>query len=210
MASRVVCISATDGAGAEQVGRVVARALGFRLVDEHVIVSAAERAGISPAAVAEVERRKSFVARMLDDIGPATTAAAVSMGGFAAPIDDGVPPSDELRALIRAAIEDVAEEGDAVIVAHAASIALSQRDGALRVLITASPELRERRLAQARGVDDGDARKLLRKVDANRADYLKRFYGVSEETPTLYDLVVSTDRLTPEQAAALVVHAARA
>jgi cytidylate kinase len=131
------------------------------------------------------------------------------MGGFVAPMDDGVPASDELRALIRAAIEDVAEEGDAVIVAHAASIALAQREGALRVWITASPNLRQARIAQTRDLTSDDAKKLLRKVDANRADYLKRFYGVSEELPTHYDLVLSTDRLTPEQAAEIIVQAAR-
>jgi cytidylate kinase len=210
MAARVVCISAADGAGAEQVGALVAGELGFKLVDEHVIARAADRAGVEPATMAEVERRKSFVGRMLEELAPSTTAAAVSMGAFAAPLDHGIPPSDELRALIRAAIEDVAEEGDVVIVAHAASVALAQRDGALRVLVTASPEVREQRLADARGIDGGDARKLLRKVDANRADYLKRFYGVSEELPTHYDVVLSTDRLDAEQAAQLVVHAARA
>lgn len=208
MTARVVCISAADGAGAEEVGRLVAGELGFRLVDEHVIARAADRAGVEPSTVAEVERRKSFVARMLEDLAPSATAAAVGMGAFPAPLDD-VPASDELRAFIRAAIEDVAEEGDAVIVAHAASVALAGRDGALRVLVTASPEVREQRLAAAQGLADGDARKLLRKADANRADYLKRFYGVGEELPTHYDVVLSTDRITPEQAARLVVHAAR-
>jgi len=43
-----------------------------------------------------------------------------------------------------------------------------------------------------------------------RASYLQRFYGVSAERPSHYDLVVNTDRLTPERAAALVVEAATA
>ena len=40
--------------------------------------------------------------------------------------------------------------------------------------------------------------------DAARADYLERFYGVEPELPTHYDLVVNTDVLTVEQAAAAI------
>ena len=40
------------------------------------------------------------------------------------------------------------------------------------------------------------------------ADYIKRFYGISSELPTHYDLVVNTDRLAPQAAARLIVHAA--
>jgi cytidylate kinase len=209
MPSRVVCISSSDGAGAEAVGRAVARALGFRLVDEHVVAHAAQTAGVPLSTIAGVERRKSFVARLIEDHGPTTSAAAVAMGGIAIPLEDGPPPTDELRSFIRAAIEDIAAEGDVVIVAHAASHALADGAATLRVLVTASPATRQGRLAQARGIEDGEAGRLLRKVDANRADYLKRFYGVGEELPTHYDLVLSTDRLTPEQAADIVVHAAR-
>ena len=43
--------------------------------------------------------------------------------------------------------------------------------------------------------------------DAARRDYLKRFYGVDEESPTHYDLVINTDVLSVEQAADVVSQA---
>jgi cytidylate kinase len=48
----------------------------------------------------------------------------------------------------------------------------------------------------------------MKESDAARADYLKRFYGVAHELPTHYDLVVNTDRLSSDQAASLLAHAA--
>ena len=54
-----------------------------------------------------------------------------------------------------------------------------------------------------------DGAKLLASGDANRADYLKRFYGVSRELPAHYDIALNTDRVSPEDAAALVLSAAR-
>jgi cytidylate kinase len=96
-----------------------------------------------------------------------------------------------------------------VIVAHAASLALGDRDDVLRVLITASSETRARRLAEAGDIDEAEAKKVVARGDANRADYLKRFYGTSAELPTHYDLVINTDRVTLEDAASLILSAAR-
>ena len=78
----------------------------------------------------------------------------------------------------------------------------------LRVLVTASPETRARRLSEARGLDLEDARKTIKDADSARADYLRRFYGVEVELRTHYDLVVNTDTLSVEQAVGLVAHAA--
>ena len=44
--------------------------------------------------------------------------------------------------------------------------------------------------------------------DRNRADYLKRFYRVTEQ-PIHYDLVVNTDTLTTDEAADVIAQAAR-
>ena len=102
-----------------------------------------------------------------------------------------------------------AEEGNAVIVAHAASLALASRADVLRVLITASPETRARRLAEGAEHRRGGGRAAGRPGDANRADYLKRFYGVAKELPTHYDIVVNTDHVAPEDASASILSAAR-
>ena len=87
-------------------------------------------------------------------------------------------------------------------------MALGGRDGVLRVLVTASPETRARRVGDAAGLDERQAGRMVKDADAARADYLKRFYKVERELPTHYDLVVNTDVLGEEQAASLVVHAA--
>ena len=73
--------------------------------------------------------------------------------------------------------------------------------------MTASLPTRQRRLAASLQVDDKEASRLIKRSDAGRADYIKRFYGVGAEQPTQYDLVVNTDRIAPEDAARLVVEA---
>lgn len=205
---RVVCISAVDGARGEEVAPAVARELGFRLVDEEIVRNAAKEAGVDAAQVAEVEKRRSLAIRLLDSLGTNTSLSTFAMAGYV-PAQEG-PAESDLRGLIRTAIEELAQRGEAVIVAHAASMALGDRGDVLKVLLTASDAARRRTLAEQRGLDDKAARKEVERGDANRADYLKRFYGISHESPADYDLVLNTDRLGPEGAVRLVVQAAGA
>lgn len=74
-----------------------------------------------------------------------------------------------------------------MIVAHAALVALAERDDVLLVLVTASPETRRRRLAEAHRLDEKESAKALGQADAGRADYLERFHGIGTELPTHYD-----------------------
>jgi cytidylate kinase len=93
-----------------------------------------------------------------------------------------------------------------VIVAHAASHVLGGRPDVLRILVTASPRVRAKRLAGLTGVDDGEA--AVREAEKARADYLRRFHEVKQELPTHYDLVVNTDMLSVDAAAAVIAGAA--
>ena len=195
MACSVVCISHATGAGGEEVGRLVAERLGFLYVDEEIVARAAARGRVDPGDVADAEQRKSLVQRMLESLAQ-NSGEAWALGG--APSQGAAQLSDaDLRALIRETIEQTAASGRVVIVAHAASFAVEPGPHSVRVLVTASPRTRETRVGGA-----------VKESDKGRADYLRRFYGVDEELPTHYDLVVNTDVLTAEQAADVVAHAA--
>ena len=195
---RTICISHATGAQGAEVGRLVAERLGLRYADDEVISAAAEWADLDPALVADAERRKSLIGRLLGSVG---AHASPRLG--AADTARTIPDDADLRGIIMRAVESLAQETGVVIVAHAASFALPPGT-ALRVLITASPAVRSQRLA-ASGV--ADAEKAIRDEDEARADYLKRFYGVEQELPTHYDVVVNTDELGSAGAADVVIAA---
>jgi cytidylate kinase len=201
----VVCISRTKGAGGEEVAQLVAQRLGFVYVDDEIVARAAARGGISPGEVADEERRKSLVARVLEAM--AHGGGELAAGGIPLSADEMLN-SDDVRALIRETIEQTVARGNAVIVAHAASHVVAQTQGVVRVLVTASPATRATRVSVAEGLDQAQAARAVKDSDAARSDYLKRFYGIGEELPIQYDLVVNTDVLSFEQAARLVAEAA--
>ena len=216
MSFRVVCISRTIAAGGESIGRAVAERLGFRYVDEQIIEKAAQQAQVDPALVAAAEHRQSLLKRVLDKMALGAELAGTVTLATGVPLDVFVPPStgyrampDDLRVMIRAAIDEVARAGQVVIVAHAASMALGGVEGVLRVLVTASPETRAQRLTKAQGTSAADATAAVAASDRERRDYLQSFYKIKEELPTHYDLVINTDVLTPAEASAVITMVAQ-
>ena len=209
MGATVICVSGSDGSRADEVAAVVGASLGFRVINEEITERAAAAAGVDRQAVQDVEQRKTARAKILDLL--ASSGGAVP--GFLMPdpqFAEASQPSDELRGLIRSAIEEFVAAGEVVILAHAASQLLAGRDQVLRVLVVASAQTRSERLARALEIPAKKADGLVKNGDAGRAEYLKRFYGVERESPTQYDVVINTDKLTPEQGAAAVVSLATA
>jgi cytidylate kinase len=218
MGFRVVCISRTTAAGGEDVGQAVAQGLGFRYVDELIIRRAAQQAQVDPALVAKTEHRQPLMQRLLEKLprgaevaGVVTAATGVAIA-VPSPAGPKADPAD-LRVMIQAAIHEVAGAGQAVIVAHAASMALAKTAATLRVLrvlVTASAETRIRRVAEHERLIRAEAERRITTSDRERQEYFQRFYNLPEEMATHYDLVINTDVLTTAQAVAVVLAAAQA
>jgi len=205
----VICISRTAFAGGETVGYLVAERLGKRYVDDEIIRLAAEKAKVDPELVERAEHRVPLLERIVDVMGGPIQWSPPPEGYYAATMNAlSRPTTEALRALIRATIVEVADRGDAVIVAHAASFALSERTNVLRVLVTAPFATRVERLAAMKMVEPKEAETIVRDSDRERQAYLQRFYNVSEESPTHYDVVVNSERLVVEQAVQVVISAA--
>jgi cytidylate kinase len=215
MKPRVICISRALGAGGHDIARAVSQKLGFRYVDEEIVQQAAERERVDVSVIADAERRQSFFERLLDSfaVAPVPEMMAFAPGFILAPgpfdSGGGLGTTEHYRQLIRDVVRETAQRGDVVIFAHAAAIALGAADGVLRVLVTASPETRSARLAAAHGLDAPQAEAAVKQSDKGRSAYLQDFYGVSDELPTHYDLVVNTDILSPQRAVEVVLTAAR-
>jgi cytidylate kinase len=202
----VICVSHATGSGGDEVGRLLAERLGFAHVDEEIVARAAARGGVSSADVADEERRKSLAKRILAMVAEGgSSTMAVGVGALPIVVGDE-RSSSEIQALIREAIEQTAARGDVVITAHAASHALEPGERTLRVLVTASPRTRARRVSEQGDVDIAEAERIVRTADAGRRDYLKRFYDVAQELPTQYDLVVNTAVISVVDAGVLVAH----
>jgi cytidylate kinase len=203
MQRRVICLSRTLGAGGEAVAADVAQRLGYRYYDDEILAMAAEKAGVSHGEVARSERSQPVVNRVLDILA---TTPMISEGGYIAPAQPNLKLS--YSHVIEQVIRELAEAGDAVIVAHGASHPLAGRADVMRVLVTASFDGRVERLVAQDGIDVAKAKKSVEESDRERARYLERFYKVKHESPTQYDLTINTDAVSTADAVNIVLAAA--
>jgi cytidylate kinase len=196
------------GTAGEEVAQAVATKLGFRFIDYQVIQDAAREAGVSPETVSEAEHTPSLMTRLLEALArnPSMPAA-----GWADPVPLAASPmytSNDYRRFVEQVIREMADQGECVIVGHAAQVILRERFDTVRVLVTGSNAHRARRIKTGMGVDEKEALKIIEKTDHERTDYFRRFYDTGWLTPCSYDLCISTDHLNPEQAADLVARSA--
>ena len=218
-ACNVITVALSTGAQANQVAHRVASLLRFRCVDDEIITMAADKAGVSPEEVDQVEHSMPLVRRILDSM--ATLPGLSPMELLAAQDSFGMVPDDLVRGaiaipndsasyrdLIREVIRQTAAQGKVVIVTHGASIHLAGMEVLLRVFVTGSPEVRAQRLALADGLSEQEAKRRIEHTDKERRAFLQRFYQIRQELPIHYDLVVNTDRLSPAAAADAIVAAA--
>jgi cytidylate kinase len=221
MKTRVICVSRTLGARGEEVAQALSQRLGFRYIDEEIIAGVADKEGVDVQLVQDAERRQTFIERLLESfaVAPAPEVMAISPGllhpaAFATGLEMSgggatLRGTEHYRQLIRDVVRDTAKQGEVVIVAHAAAMALAGQEGVLRVLVTASPDVRAKRLAEARKVSAADAEEMIKDSDKSRREYFKTFYDVREEQPVHYDFVVNSDVLSVDQIVEAVVTAAR-
>jgi cytidylate kinase len=186
----VVTIARALGAGGEDLGSAIADALGYRYVDAEIIDRAAALSGASTAEIASAEGRKGLLGRLLGHLPHAR-------GGGDASGHQGRQGYEEL---IRDVIAETAAMDFVVIVAHGASVALAGYPNVLRIMVTASRETRIRRVGPDQGISEEGGAEMVDQSDADRAAFLKRFYGLEDEQATTYDLVINTDVLSIQDA----------
>lgn len=202
MRKPVITISRQRGSGADDIAALVAQKLDIPLYDQQVISQAATEAGVSEAAIADAERSKGFLGRMLESLGRyAGTGMSESV-----PIDFSsvsmLYTSADFRAVIDQVLRNIADSGPGVIVGHAAAqTALRRRPDVLHVFTHAPREQRIRRMMELLNVGYEEARKDIEKTDKERNDFFRTNYDVNWYDLRFYDLAINTGWRTYDEVA---------
>jgi cytidylate kinase len=204
----LITISREYGAGGSEVAARVARALGWRVVDNELVERVAARAGLAPEDVAQLEERVStFIERLARTLVAATPELVVppEAGGTASSLSE-----DDLVRVTELVVEEVAAEGKVVLVGRAAPAVLARERDAIHVKVVAPREWRIRAAAERLGVPPAEAATVTNDTDKMRARYHRQHYQRDWNDPANYHLVLNTAALGLDGAADVVVGRARA
>jgi len=153
-----ITITRQFGSGGGEVARLVAEALGWRLLDNDFIDGIARGLHRTPAAVQAIDERSPSLAERLAD--------ALALGGgevVSASLATPMPPTEQRVAdATREVIEEAIARGPAVVVGRGAQALLAQRTDVLQVYCFAPHEALVQRVMERDGLSHEEADKLVR------------------------------------------------
>jgi cytidylate kinase len=101
-------------------------------------------------------------------------------------------------------IRHLAEVGNVILVGRGAHVITEALPYAVHVKVVASMESRANRMRELLGLSRPKALEHVRKSDAARARYLKRYFKRDVADALGYHMIINTDRVAPDEAARLV------
>ena len=200
----ILTVSRLYGSGGSEVAALVAKQLGWSLLDNEVVDAVASRLGLSTAEVqAREERVPSLVERL---------ASAMTMGSqeWMTPVAAAKRPTDDqLLEVTRHIIQEAIARGPVVVVGRGAPAMLAERTDALHVFCYAPRKALIARTMKRDRLDAEAAARVVDDINREREQWVRLHWEREWRAQDNYDLSVNTERLGIEGAADLVVVAAK-
>lgn len=225
----VLTVSSQIGAGAIEIGRLTAQQLGIDYVDQEILVEAARELGVPvEAVVTRDERTASFGERLAHTLrhflerSAAAGAADPMMGSSGLDIVLGRTYSeaaaeshedvsdDDYIATLTQVVNDLAHHDNVVIIGRGGQVILKDRPNVTHALLGAPLDYRVATYAAKNGVSEEEAAKRVNEGDKGRVSFHRKFFKIDVDDPIHYHLMLNTQRLTNEQAAAALSATVRA
>jgi CMP/dCMP kinase len=200
----ILTVSRLYGSGGSEVAAIIAKTLGWSLLDNAVVDAVAARMGLS---VAEVRDREERVPSLVERL---TSAMAMGSQEWASPIAEAKRPTDEqLIEVTRHIIDEAIARGPLVVVGRGTQEMLAERQDTLHVFCYAPRKALIARTMQREGVSAEEAARLVDDTHRQRDQWVRLHWERDRRAHENYDLSVNTERLGIEGSAQLIVSAAR-
>lgn len=210
----VITISRQRGTGSREIATEVAKLLGYRHFDKWSIVKVAAEMGLSESEVIDFSEEdyqvSGFLERLLGRHPQTGPKIPIHKRDGAGTETITVEQLDEAVCvdLIQAAVQAAYQQGEMVILGRGSQAILQGKPKTFHVRIVAPLDDRVRRImVEHEEFTRTDAQNWAIRQDRKISEYLKHFYDISWEDPTLYHLVINVGKLEPWQAAKIITDA---
>ncbi len=197
----VITIARQFGSGGHQVGKRVAELLGIKMYDKELIQMAAEKSGYHPDVLSAADEKAAGSLLYTLAIGSSR------FGGFSGNYD--MPINDKLFIAQNEIIQELANEGQCVIIGRCGDYALRHFENKLSVFIYADEAMRVGRIMESRGISESEAQALIAKEDKKRAGYYNFYTGKKWGSMERYAASFNTAVLGIEATAKMIADIAK-
>ena len=184
----VICFSRRIGVGALEIADILANQIGYHVIDREIMEYLANRKGADPRLAAFIDEH---CASEMEDM-------------FSALYGVKTYAKSEYSRLLFRAIFSFAALGPAIFVGRGAHLILP-RERVLAVRLICSDSFRTGRIADMLNVPEIEAFSRLKQLDHDQRQFFEKIFGVKEDAPEEYDILINRDFFKyPAQVAEIV------
>ena len=198
----VITINRELGSGGRTVGRKLAEELGVAFYDKALIKALEKKFNLS---VDEIERLKGrelgWWAGIKRKISGADPDIYVKQSGF----EPSVLESEDVFRAETDILQEIAEEESCVIAGRTGFHIFRNHPNHLSIFIQASMPTRIARVAKKQNISEEEARQKIEEVDKMRENYVTRHTDTSRYDTRNYQLVLSMDDITEDEAVEIIM-----
>ena len=192
MKNTIINVGRQFGSGGGFVAKAIGRKLGIPVYDNELISKAAEESGFSKHLFAKSDENRSLFS--------ISSFFANARFGIA----DNYMSDNELFRIQSEVIRKIASEGSAIFIGRCSDYILRDMH-CLDVFITASAEVRIKRVAEREGISAEEAERLVRTKDRTRETYYNYFTFGNWGVASNYDLCIDSSLLGIDATADLII-----
>ena len=187
----IITISPQMGSGGPEIGMALAQRLGYRYVDQELIADAVRRYGLAEEKASHLDESKPTLFERFD----VETRRYITV--------------------MQTTLLEFAEQDNHVLMGRGGQWLLRGIPQVLRLRVIAPFEMRVKQWIKRTAEMTGDtpnqraAVEFVRRDDTERAGRMRYLYEVDLDDPSLYDLIVNTEKLRYEAAVDMVERAVR-
>ena len=189
----IINVGRQFGSGGKLVALALGKKLGIPVYDQELISKAAEQSGFSKELFAKSDEKRNLLA---------LSSFIVDVGRFGSA--DNYVSDNQLFVIQSNVIRSIADKGSAIFIGRCADYILRDRP-CLDVFISASDEVRIKRVAERMGITPEQAESLMQKKDRTRETYYNYFTFGNWGIASNYDLCVDSSVLGIDGTADMII-----
>ena len=106
-------------------------------------------------------------------------------------------------------MRELAKHGNVILIGRGANFATARLENGIHVRLVAPAAKREAHMAKVLNISTTEARHQIRKIDAQRRDFVRSLFNTDIANPTAYDIILNMGRMDTEAATAVIARMVR-
>ena len=200
----VVTINRELGSGGRTVGRLLAEKLGVPYYDKALTKPLEEKFDMT---LDQIEELKGTNRSWWEEIKRVLILGegAANSSEYYDEENKKLVTSEAVLKAEKDILQSIANEESCVIAGRSAFFVTNGYQNRLNILIQASMDYRVKRVMAKQGVSEKEAKRVIKEVDETREEYMKNNAHTSRYDTRNYDLVISMDGKTEEEAVNVIL-----